>query len=377
MSGLWDVGKSIAGAAALAGERINANKALRFEYSWADSGCSAQQGLAAMGELLAGVTKVNAVIGPGCSAACEVTSYLSAGQGIPQVSWGCEAPQLSSRAFFSRTVAPVVSKGSALIAFMKRNKWKRAVILCSTESLWLDSALGLQKQLKTAGMEVRRPAAFEPGSFKAATLREIRRSSGFRILLILSYDADARSIASIAQQEGMTNGWGWLHPWAAVGSADMHGWVYIARLLLSERMQAFAKHVSDYSKSHFNISISPDLVDLGYSTALYDAIMLYANAATKVMSEGGNLQDGEAVTAAVRNTTIEGAGGATVALDSKGDRMESYEVMNFVLDAGNMVSTVAVGLFDATLKEYKAYEQTVVWPGNTTEIPADYFSGEL
>ena len=62
MSGLWDVGKSIAGAAALAGERINANKALRFEYSWADSGCSAQQGLAAMGELLAGVTKVNAVL---------------------------------------------------------------------------------------------------------------------------------------------------------------------------------------------------------------------------------------------------------------------------------------------------------------------------
>ena len=168
-----------------------------------------------------------------------------------------------------------------------------------------------------------------------------------------------------------------MHPWAAVGSADMHGWVYIARLLLSERMQAFAKHVSDYSKSHFNISTSPDLVNLGYSTALYDAIMLYANAATKVMSEGGNLQDGKAVTVAVCNTTIEGAGGATVALDSKGDRMESYEVMNFVLDAGNMVGTVAVGLFDATLKEYKAYEQTVVWPGNTTEIPADYFSGEL
>ena len=252
-----------------------------------------------------------------------MTNYLSAGQGIPQVSWGCEAPQLSSRAFFSRTVAPVVSKGPALIAFMKQNKWKRAVILCSTESLWLDSALGLQKQLKTAGMEVRRPAAFEPGSFKAATLREIRRLSGFRILLILSYDADAQSIASIAQQEGMTNGWGWLRPWAAVGSADMHGWLHIAQLLPSEGMLAFAKQVSDYSKSHFKVVSSPDSVDLAYSAALHDAVMLYAHAATAVMSKGGDLHNGRAVAAAVHSTKFTGVGGTVVALDSNGDRVES------------------------------------------------------
>ena len=66
MSGSWDSGRKTAGAAALAVERINADKTplpgRRLEYSWADSGCSAQQGLAAMGELLAGVTKVNAVL---------------------------------------------------------------------------------------------------------------------------------------------------------------------------------------------------------------------------------------------------------------------------------------------------------------------------
>ena len=90
-----------AGAAALAVERVNADKALlpgqRLEYSWADSGCSAQHGLAAMGELLAGESKIDAVIGPGCSSACEVTSYLSAGQKIPQISWGCTASSLSNK----------------------------------------------------------------------------------------------------------------------------------------------------------------------------------------------------------------------------------------------------------------------------------------
>ena len=99
MSGSWDGGTRVAGAAALAVERVNADKSLlpgrRLEYSAADSGCSAQQGLKAMGKLLAG--SVDAVIGPGCSSACEVTGYLSGGQGIPQISWGCRASSLSNK----------------------------------------------------------------------------------------------------------------------------------------------------------------------------------------------------------------------------------------------------------------------------------------
>ena len=95
-TGSWAVGPRIAGAAALATERANADDTLlpghRLEYTWADSGCSAQQGLAAMGKLLGGVSRIDAVIGPGCSSACEVTSYLSSGQNIPQISWGCTSP---------------------------------------------------------------------------------------------------------------------------------------------------------------------------------------------------------------------------------------------------------------------------------------------
>ena len=101
LSGSWDGGKRVAGAAALAVERVNADKTLlpgrRLEYGWADSGCSAQEGLEAMGELLGGASTVDAVIGPGCSAACEVTSYLSGGQKIPQISWGCLASSLSNK----------------------------------------------------------------------------------------------------------------------------------------------------------------------------------------------------------------------------------------------------------------------------------------
>ena len=281
---------------------------------------------------------------------------------------------------FSRTLGADTSKGPALIAFMQQIKWRKIAILSTTESLWFQTRLGLAKQLVAAGIEVLKPVAFEPGDVKDAMLGEVTRS-GIRIILVLSYGADTNTVASHASRAGMTSpGWAWL-----VGidrsklfpSAYIQFWLYLRPFLVSGAMQAFTVQVSDYSKSHFNFTVSPDSVDWDKSAALYNAIMLFAHAATKLMSEGGNLQDGEALSSAVRSTSFIGVGGTVVALDSNGDRIESYEVMNYVLEEGNVMRSVAVGMFNCTKGQYEAYERVVVWPGNTTETPADYFSGEL
>jgi hypothetical protein len=140
-------------------------------------------------------------------------------------------------------------------------------------------------------------------------------------------------------------------------------------------MDAFTQSVSEYTQSRFGIDTDADSVDLTYSVALFDAIMLYAHAATRVLSEGGSLNDGEAVVRAVRNTSFVGIGGSRVVLDEYGDRIESYEVMNYVLDAGDVMRSVAVGLYNSTVQQYEAYERETVWPGNTIEVPADRCSG--
>ena len=79
-SGSWKAHR-IAGAATLAVQRINAKKALLpgrwLEYNWADSGCSAQQGLAAMGKLLQGTSRIDAVIGLGCRRALVICCHAS------------------------------------------------------------------------------------------------------------------------------------------------------------------------------------------------------------------------------------------------------------------------------------------------------------
>ena len=91
MSGKWAGGAEIAGAAALAVERVNADNTLlpgrSLEFSWEDSGCSGNQGLTAASKLLGEASRISAVIGPGCSAACTATSHLSTGQNIPQISY--------------------------------------------------------------------------------------------------------------------------------------------------------------------------------------------------------------------------------------------------------------------------------------------------
>ena len=104
---------AVAGAAAIAVEKVNADDTLLAGYVVQLElqlepllGCSAQQGLAAMGELLQGDSHIDAVIGPGCSSACEVTSYFSGGQEIPQISHSCTSPSLSNKAEYNlvRTV---------------------------------------------------------------------------------------------------------------------------------------------------------------------------------------------------------------------------------------------------------------------------------
>ena len=237
------------------------------------------------------------------------------------------------------------------------------------------SRLGLTRQLQGAGMEVFKPPAFEPDNFEDATLHGIKQS-GFRVVILVAFDVDMQAVASSAQRAQINGiGYAWVNANELPAPHDTQGWLYLRSLLPSRGMQAFAEQVSDYTSSGFNVTLSATSVDLTYSTSLHDAIMLYAHAATYVLSKGGNLQDGEAITAAVRNISFMGVGGSAVVLDRQGDRIESYEVMNYVQGADGGMNSVQVGVYSHADQQYRSYDRAVVWPGNTTQVPVDYISG--
>ena len=196
---------------------------------------------------------------------------------------------------------------------------------------------------------------------------------GIQIVIILAGLSlkDMQIVASSTEEQRMTQGWAWISPEERPATHHLQGWCFLRPFLPSKGMQAFAEHVSDYSKSSFNISLSTDAVDLTYSVALHDAVMLYAHAATSVLAEGGNLNDGQVVTAAVRSTKFVGIGNSIVALNQDGDRIETYEVMSYIADADSTMATVPIGLYNSTEQQYVAYERSVIWPGNTSCVPID------
>ena len=221
-------------------------------------------------------------------------------------------------------------------------------------------------------MEVLKLRAFEPGSFAergGSVLQEIKRKN-FNFVLLIAWDRDMKEIASSAATQGMTNaGWAWLMMEGLVAKAteEMHGWLYMRQFIPSEGMHEFANQVSKRAED-----INPEAVNKVFSLMLYNAITLYAHAATKVLREGGALSNAEAVTSAVRNTSFESVGGFVVDLDSNGDPVESYEVMNYATDG----TGVAVGLYNSARKQYTVYAQEVIWPpGDTTIVPDDYLIG--
>ena len=91
---------------------------------------------------------------------------------------------------------------------------------------------------------------------------------------------------------GMHATWAWITVEKRPTMNDFEGWLYLQSLLPSQGIQAFAKQVSDYTKSRFDFVVAADAVDLTYSAALHDAIVLYAHATTKLLSQGGDVHNG-------------------------------------------------------------------------------------
>ena len=170
----------------------------------------------------------------------------------------------------------------------------------------------------------------------------------------------------------------------------MQGWLWVKPLLSPEAMQAFAKQVNEYTKSHPTIRLRTEErswslqlqllsedpkssgTQLEYAVALHDAVTLYAHAATKVLSQGGDLRNGTMVAETVRSTTIDGVGDRAVILDENGDRIVSYEVMNYVQGESGETDSVSVGVYSSSSKKYTV-ERAVVWPGSDpTVVPVDY-----
>ena len=210
------------------------------------------------------------------------------------------------------------------------------------------------------------------------------QAASVRIVITLAGSSDTFGIALSAAQKGMmVRGWCWISTDWLPGSekagsasevpmvkASLHGWLYIvAAVPDSPNRAAFRSSVAAYGRSHFNLTLSAaDDINDGFASALYDAVYLFAHAASRVLLEGGEIDDGAAAVRAMRNLSFEGVLGQTVELDEHGDRIEAYSVMNYV-ESGGLMRGIAVLRDDGV--QLACTGERVLWPGNSTDIPTD------
>ena len=234
-----------------------------------------------------------------------------------------------------------------------------AHVLASVGLHWLHSMRWLPPSLE--------PHNFHEGSLAWSPMSLINNGSA-----LLFWASVSHAIVALHPEDHAPPVIAGLHPGRWAGS----GRLFVSALVVLMS----AKQVSEYSKSHFELTVRPDSVDLTYSTALYDSIMLYVHGANKVMSEGGDLSDSEAVAAAVRNVSFTGVASTLVELDSNGDRIENYEVMNNLVgsDEADKVMTFQVATSGFQLQEYtggsarfllSSMEANVRWPTFLTWAP--------
>merc|ERR1711871_1108855 len=108
-------------------------------------------------------------------------------------------------------------------------------------------------------------------------------------------------------------GWAWVAPNNIGADSLPQGWLTMRPALPPEGMDAFAEQVSLSTTSRFNLNNHENSTDIAHSVALYNAVMLYAHAATKLLANGTDkLHNGHAVAQAVRQTNFRGVGDGLV-----------------------------------------------------------------
>ena len=281
---------------------------------------------------------------------------------------------------FVRTVASFNSLAPAVSLTMQRLGWKRCFVLSSTQNLYLMTSGVWSQHLASQNITVSLKT-FGAGAFESAMLEEMQQAN-MRVVIVLADKPDTAKLALSAHQLGMTSAsWAWLGVDNVAGAEllatatmtdrarrALHGWLFFMPKQAPPQQSAeFHRQVRAYGQKYFGLSPAQAAVDL-YAAELFDAVYLFAHAATRVMEAGGDVSSGAQMMQVMRNISFVGIQQRTVALDANGDAIQPYSVMNYVEENAEMRS-VEVGWYESGQLELKVAD--VRWPGNATTVPKD------
>jgi ABC-type branched-subunit amino acid transport system substrate-binding protein len=327
---------------------------------------------------------IDVIIGPGCSGGCTSTATLAQAKAIAQISPFCGSPALSNKPdypVFMRTTSPYSKWASALLGLMGWAQWRSIAFLRDSSEIMALSALSMRSKVEEQAKYIAIELWFASQESLPSTLPRIKLA-GARVVMALAYATDYLAIAIAARTLKFSEGWAWIGvdmvadagtigeafgrvvtPQDAQGA--LQGWLYMEPY--SDAPTSFFDRVRRASIDIHGQQIKEDEPINSFASNLYDAIFLFAHAATRYPEL---LADGRKLAEMMMNYSFQGLGGGIVELDRDGDKKESIRVLNYVAHKDGSSVARRVGLYAAIKAEYTPDDVTVIWPGGSTDIPS-------
>ena len=283
-----------------------------------------------------------------------------------------------------RTTSSYTSWAPGILGFTKWAGWKQLSIVSSAENLFSLAATELSRVMRVSEI---RPSLqqLQAGARIASVLDDVLREQT-RVVMVLAAQQDLIPIATAANEKGMVAaGWAWLGldsvgeafnqaqrlqatqlPALALAQA-LNGWIYF--VAYTQASASFYKSVLEATRSYdFPRFVDDTVAEPLYAANLYDAILLYANTLhnnLEAQDDSVRLKD-----QMIAGVAFDGKTGR-VALDERGDLIQSISIMNSKLGSDGTMVQHAVGLFDGATKEMTPMTQRVTWPGGESVTPID------
>ncbi|XP_062586842.1 atrial natriuretic peptide receptor 1-like, partial [Saccostrea cucullata] len=342
------------------------------------------------------VYKVNAVIGPACSATLVAAGRLAQYLKLPIVSGVGDliirdAADADMYTTFTRLSYNLGKLSNSMVEILKEYSWSHLAILYDQDYVFFNLA-GSQLAIDLKGIEsLPRPVDIP---FSATKLKDpgslLLEASQFARFFVIFCSADLlRSFLYRADQLGMTSG-GYVFLAMELFPSDWLGHYMLfyrgdymdtavtkayRSLLLLTIHQAdnveylrFAEDVKLRSKRDYGYDFGQVEVVNYFITAFYDAAIYLAESYNRTIQDGGSVSDGLAVAQRMWNTTYEGITGP-VAIDALGDRIADFDI--FHMQDTESRNFTLIGTFrGATQKYVKNPMVEINWPyGIPPDVP--------
>jgi ABC-type branched-subunit amino acid transport system substrate-binding protein len=337
----WPVGASISPSILLALSDLSSSPLLpshTIEFAWLDSRCDATAGSDVTAEFLAGYD-VDVLIGSACSAVAlelgdAMTEAAAAGspfKAIPHISYGAAAPELGDKTsfpHFSRMVADYSGYAAALLALSEKLGWGSIAVLHNSDSLYAETAAVLESAFAGSATS----AALHPFSSSSAASSFLSgEGAGADAVVLLGYCPDVVDWLGLADSLGLrassrpflhadvtqaclnvaapdapvdlAGTWGMKSPAPDPDSPLMVRLTNLAAAAALPPAFDFGNFMSfpygtidpgdaaaafEASMAEETRSYATSEPDSTYAPYLYDAIMLYATAMDRLMSDMGH-----------------------------------------------------------------------------------------